>query len=244
VLQIAVLGLWLRLVYVANTLWRWTSRDVVRGSADVGRGLATVLRAPVSGLRRAGWGVFDIVSGAMFGLVSLVPQVVGVLRPLTDPEVAAGRRVYGETIPWRRVRVFPGSYVARLGSTRAGEPIAVVTMRVIHVPPQFDTSTTRGKAWLVHELMHVWQGEHTGPSCMARALVGQLGAGYDYGGEQALLAHAEAGLAAFNPEQQADIMRDYYRRLVTAGDLAPFLPYVHQVLAAGRPAPPGYHRHR
>jgi hypothetical protein len=239
VLRSAMLGLWLRLGYVANTVWRWTSRDVVRGTADVGSGLATALRVPALGLRRAGWGAFDVASGALFGVVSLVPQVVGVLRPLTDPEVAAARRVYGETIPWRRVRVFPGSYVARLASRHAGEPIAVVTMRVVHVPPQFDTSTTRGKAWLVHELMHVWQGEHTGPSCMARALVGQLGAGYDYGGETALLAHAERGLQAFNPEQQADIMRDYYRRLVSAGDLAPFRPYVRQVLAVGTPHPPG-----
>jgi hypothetical protein len=224
---------------VANTVWRWASRDLPRGSADVARGLAAALRSPSRGLPRAGWGFFDIVSGALFGVVSLVPQVVGVLRPLTDVEVAAGRRVYAETIPWRRVRVFAGSYVARLASWRAGEPIAVVTMRVIHVPRQFDSSTTRGQAWLVHELMHVWQGEHTGPSCMARALVGQFGAGYDYGGERALLARAPHGLAAFNPEQQADIMRDYYRRLVAAGDLAPFQTYVQQVRAAGRPAAPG-----
>jgi hypothetical protein len=234
VLRTAVLGLGLRLVYVANTLWRWASRDAVRGTAEVGRGLATALRVPAPGLRRAGWGVFDLAGGALFGLVSLVPQVVGVLRPLTASELTTGRGVYGETIPWRRVRVFPGSYLARLASRRAGEPVAVVTMRVVHVPPQFDSATTRGRAWLVHELMHVWQGEHTGPSCMARALVGQLGAGYDYGGERALLAHAERGLAAFNPEQQADIMRDYYRRLVSAGDLAPFQPYVRQVLAVGR----------
>lgn len=239
VLQVAVLGFWLRLVYVANTVWRWLSRDLGPGVVDLGAGLARLPVNPSRGLARAGWGVFDVLSGAVVGLVSMIPQVMAVLQPLTDPQVAAGRRVYGETIPWRQVRMYRGSWVARVASRRAKQPIAVVTMRVVHVPPEFDTSSTRGLAWLIHELMHVWQGQHTGPSCMARALVGQLTRGYDYGGEQALRAKADQGLAAFNPEQQADIMRDYYRRLVAAGDLTPFRPYVDEVRAVGRADRPG-----
>jgi hypothetical protein len=233
VLQTALLAAWLRVVYVSNTVWRWASRDVAGGVRDIGVGIVRLPRAPRIGLATAGWGFFNLVSGAVFGLVSMVPQVVGVFRPLNDPEVAAGRRVYGETIPWSRVRVFHGSYVARVASRIAGEPTAVVTMRVIHVPRSFDSSTAGGKAWLVHELMHVWQGQHTGPSSMARALVGQASRGYDYGGVEGLRAGADRGLAAFNPEQQADIMRDYYRRLGSGGDLTPFLPYVRQVHAVG-----------
>jgi hypothetical protein len=237
VLQTALLAAWLRVVYVGNTVWRWASRDVAGGARDIGVGLLRVPRAPSAGLARAGWGLFDLVTGAVFGLVSMIPQVIGVFRPLTDHEVAAGRRVYGETIPWARVRVYQGSYVARLATRLSGKPTAVVTMRVIHAPPPFDTTSTNGKAWLVHELMHVWQGQHTGPSSMARALVGQASRGYDYGGVDGLLSAADRGLAAFNPEQQADIMREYYRRLVSGGALGPFLPYVREVHAVGEQTP-------
>jgi hypothetical protein len=236
-LQAALLGAWLRVIYLSNTVWRWASRDAARGVRDVGVGLVRMPRTPSAGLATAGWGLFDLVSGAVFGVLSMIPQVVGVFRPLTVPEVSVGRRVYGETIPWSRVRIFQGSYVARVASRFSGRPTAVVTMRVIHVPSSFDTSTTRGKAWLVHELMHVWQGQHTGPSSMARALLGQARRGYDYGGGDGLRAGADRGLAAFNPEQQADIMRDYHRRLASGGDLAPFRPYVRQVLGVGGDAP-------
>jgi hypothetical protein len=232
VLQTALLAAWLRVVYVGNTVWRWASRDVAGGARDIGVGLLRVPRAPSAGLARAGWGLFDLVTGAVFGLVSMIPQVIGVFRPLTDHEVAAGRRVYGETIPWARVRVYQGSYVARLATRLSGKPTAVVTMRVIHAPPPFDTTSTNGKAWLVHELMHVWQGQQTGPVYMAHALIGQGGAGYDYGGDPALVANAATGMAAFNPEQQGDILRDFHRRLVAAGDTSPFDPYVAEVRAA------------
>jgi hypothetical protein len=229
VLQTAVLGLWLRALYVGNTASRWLLRDLGPGLKEVVVGVVTALRSPRTGLRRAGWGVFDVASGLVFGLISMLPQVFGVFRPLTPDEVAAGRTVYLDTLPWSRIRVFQNSYVARLASRSTGRPTAVVTMRVVHVPASFDTSTTGGRAWLVHELMHVWQGQYTGPSCMARAIVGQHGGGYDYGGVAGLQAHAQRGLASFNPEQQADIMRGYYKALAKGADTGPFQPYVDEV---------------
>jgi hypothetical protein len=231
VLATVLLALRLRVLLVAATAALWVTRDLGPGLRDVGLGLVRLPGRPAHGARLLGWGAFDVLGGLVFGLVSMVPQVVGRFRALTEPEVQAGRLVYADTIPWSRVRVYVGSYVARLASRATGEPTAVVTMRVVHVPASFDTSTSNGRAWLVHELMHVWQGQHTGPSCMARALVGQRGRGYDYGGLDGLRAHAEQGLAAFNPEQQADVMRGYYKALLKQADLRPYQPYVDEVLA-------------
>jgi hypothetical protein len=244
VLTTPLLALWLRVLYVGNTLGRWVTRDLGPGLREVGVGMVRVPAHPRSGLRTAGWGLFDVAAGLLIGLVSTIPQVFGRFRRLAPHEVEAGRRVYAETIPWDRVRIYPGSYVARLASASTKEPTAVVTMRVVHVPSSFDTATAAGRAWLVHELMHVWQGQHTGPSCMARAIVGQRHGGYDYGGVEGLRAHAAVGLAAFNPEQQADIMRGYYKALVKKADTTPFQPYVDEVRRARPCIPPDATRSR
>lgn len=236
-MQALLLGVWVRVLNVAVTAAGWVLHDIGPGLRDIGVGLARAVRGRRPGLSRAGWGVFDMVTGAAFGLVSFVPQVVGLFRPLTASELEAGRAVYADTIAWSRVRVYPRSYVAATASRMRSAPTAVVTMWVVHVPASFDTSTVRGQAWLVHELMHVWQGQHTGPSAMARAIVGQLRGGYAYGGEPALRRHATRGLAAFNLEQQAEIMRGFFRRLVAGGDVSAYLPYVEEVRRAGRPRP-------
>jgi hypothetical protein len=80
--------------------------------------------------------------------------------------------------------------------------------------------------------MHVWQGEHTGPVYMAHALVGQQTEGYDYGGVAGLDAHKDEGLDAFNPEQQAEIVKDFYAAKKTATSTVHFDPYIAEVLAA------------
>lgn len=225
-------SVWLRVVNVAATMTLWVLRDVGPGLREVGAGLLRMISRPSRGLADSGWGLFDVTAGALAALVAVLPQVVGVFRPLTDQEIETTRQVYGDSLPWARIRIFHGSYVARLATWVRRAPTAVVTMRVVHVPSTFDTSAIPGQAWLVHELMHVWQGQHTGPSSMARALVGQLSAGYAYGGQSALRRHAARGLQAFNPEQQGDIMRDYYRHLAAGTDVRAYLPYVEQVRRA------------
>jgi hypothetical protein len=69
------------------------------------------------------------------------------------------------------------------------------------------------KSTLIHELVHVWQYERYGSAYISEALWAQhWGGGYDYGGISPLRMYSEGkGLAAFNFEQQADIIEDYYR---------------------------------
>jgi hypothetical protein len=66
-------------------------------------------------------------------------------------------------------------------------------------------------AWLIHELGHVAQYTYVGIQYMGEAIHAQATGGYAYGGGAAL---AGKKLSDFNREQQADIMRDYYRLVV------------------------------
>ena len=71
-----------------------------------------------------------------------------------------------------------------------------------------------GDSTLIHELTHVWQYEQIGAVYMPRALRAQFSAkAYDYGGAAALRAFSlkDQDLLAFNLEQQADIVEDYFR---------------------------------
>jgi len=63
-------------------------------------------------------------------------------------------------------------------------------------------------AWLVHELGHVAQYTQLGLQYMGEAIHSQATVGYNYGGGAAL---AGKRLSDFNREQQADILKDYYR---------------------------------
>ena len=119
-----------------------------------------------------------------------------------------------------------------------GQQAAVTTMRIIHFPPAFDTTIFPGnRHTLVHEHGHVWQGETTGPYYMAHALYSQVtlgNAAYSYGDEPALVANTQAGgkLDHFNPEQQAQIMADYYLALKAGSDTSAYDPYIAEVRAA------------
>jgi hypothetical protein len=63
-------------------------------------------------------------------------------------------------------------------------------------------------------LVHVWQFHHFGSPYILRALLAQrTDLGYDYGGLPALkrARAAQQGLQAFNYEQQASILEDFFR---------------------------------
>jgi hypothetical protein len=114
---------------------------------------------------------------------------------------------------------------------------AVTTMRIIHFPSGFDTTTRGGRHTLIHELGHVWQGEHTGPFYIGHALFSQVtegNAAYDYGGTANLLAVTANGgdLSSFNPEQQAQIISDFFNRVKDGTDTAAYDPYIAEVRAA------------
>jgi hypothetical protein len=122
-------------------------------------------------------------------------------RPLTDAEIELGLSIFGETIDYELIRIDEGAYfVAK------PKHICYVSFHTIN------NWGTLSPSILIHELMHVWQYEQMGAMYIPRALKAQKTAmGYNYGGVATLQQYQDIGLSAFNLEQQADIVADYFR---------------------------------
>ena len=127
-------------------------------------------------------------------------------RPLTPGEAALARSVFAAAIDYRRVRI----------ADRRWGRFAVVFGHRITFPPSspapsdFALRPLRERAWLVHELTHVWQFQtapwRTLASWAATALSGGYGPGLPgYRYEAALKPWA-----AYNLEQQARIVEHAY----------------------------------
>ncbi len=122
-------------------------------------------------------------------------------RPLTEKEMELGLSIFGETIDYELIRLDEKAYIAC-----KSQKIAYVSFHTINSWGKISSSI------LIHELMHVWQYERLGAIYIPRALRAQrTQAGYNYGGVEALKAQQNIGFDAFNLEQQADIVADYYR---------------------------------
>jgi hypothetical protein len=91
-------------------------------------------------------------------------------------------------------------------------------------------------AWLLHELTHVWQYHHGGLGYIASAAWKHVRLGpsaYDYGGGQGLVKAAakRASFNDFNPEQQGDIVRDFYLRRKMGLDTTSWQPFMAELQA-------------
>jgi hypothetical protein len=123
-------------------------------------------------------------------------------RQMTSDEVLIMRSVFEKSIPTNLITLDPDA-----GPVRKGKTSAYVSFFTINyyqtLPPHL----------LIHELMHVWQYVHSGSVYISESIWAQRwGGGYNYGGLAPLQLYSEGkGLSAFNFEQQADIIEDYYR---------------------------------
>jgi hypothetical protein len=205
----------------AFTLSDADKRRLVQALKDAGAGFQEVLD-----------GLLEVVGGAIFTVVAILLEVFGVFRPLTAAEKSRAASVFEDTVPLDDVQIFEGSFVSWAAANNTGEETGVTTMRIIHFPESYDPDNVDQEDWLIHELMHVWQGEHVGPVYMAHALIGQQTEGYDYGGDDGLEDHEDVGLAAFNPEQQASIIQDYYIDDAAGNDTSKYQVYIDEVRAA------------
>jgi type VI secretion system secreted protein VgrG len=166
-------------------------------------------------------------------------------RGLTPGEVGEGRRVFGDSIDWERVRVVE----------ETGWPLALAraVARLQRLPPPAHNAVTLGHrvffsrrlhtdnteaaalrrsdlAWLIHELAHVWQFERLGIGALGQMVRPHLRQGvdpYDYGGAEGLSTDgAPKSLSTFTLEQQAEIARDYYYRLDSGEDTRRWEPLI------------------
>jgi hypothetical protein len=205
----------------AFTLSDADKRYIVQALRDAGTGLQECLD-----------GLLEVAGGGFFAVVAIVLEVFGVFRSLTAGERQRAKLVYKNSLPLDDIQVFEGSFVAWAAANNTGGDTGVVTMRIIHFPDSYSDTDSTQEGWMIHELMHVWQGEHVGPVYMAHALIGQATDGYEYGGAAALQAHVAEGLDAFNPEQQGEIVKDFYNLKKAGTATTDYDPYIAEVQAA------------
>ena len=123
-------------------------------------------------------------------------------RPLTAGELDAARGVFGDAIAWERVHIYPRGFTPFQPRNTAVTPLGAVHFRRADFLPDYSTKWS-DMAWLIHELVHVWQYQ-TGVRVILRGLVERR---YEYGA-----LDAAKPLVRYGIEQQAAIVEDWFRR--------------------------------
>ncbi len=137
-----------------------------------------------------------------FFIESLLDWIKIRTRALTDVEGQLVTDVFGKKLPAHLIGIDPVSIPARKRKT-----VAYVIFHTVNFDKNIPDTT------LVHELVHVWQYRRYGSVYITESLWAQKwGGGYNYGGLESLKKFCDdPGLSAFNFEQQADIIEEYYR---------------------------------
>ena len=144
---------------------------------------------------------FDLTFIILF-IETLLDFVKWKTRPLTAPEKELALAVFGHHIPLHLIAFDPDSIPVKKNKTTA-----YVSFHTIN------GSVNLPEYIFIHELVHICQFHHRGSVYISESIWAQKwGGGYNYGGLEWLTKYrAGKGLTAFNYEQQADIIEDYYR---------------------------------
>jgi hypothetical protein len=139
---------------------------------------------------------------------------------MTSEEIAIAKTVFGDAIPWDRVRFDEHSLMAWIGRTHTTGFIINSTSNV-------------SDDVMIHELTHVWQYVNDGLVYIPEAVDAMNSdEGYDYGGVDNLRTKKAAGqgLRTFNREQQGAIVADYFSLIQSARTIEASGQYASSVL--------------
>lgn len=176
-------------------------------------------------------------------------QVKHRVRKLYGWEIEQVAPIYAGSLRYDKVRVCEGyswpnsanrlgRFTRRQSSPRLGEHNSITLGNHCYFPvflpetlPSPGDWNISNLDWLIHELTHAWQYQHTGAGYLFRALWAQFrlkDAAYDFGGLEGLLAwRLEGGnLFGFNPEAQASIVENYFRHKRQNKDVSAYIPYI------------------
>jgi hypothetical protein len=121
-------------------------------------------------------------------------------RALSDGEIALGRSVFKDAIPWPRIGVAQIPKLNFGAMVPLGETIVFSSWRAAQ---DFAAALPQEQGWFIHELAHVWQAK-TGVVLGVSKLVALGSHAYRY------QAKAGARLQDYNIEQQAEIARHLF----------------------------------
>jgi hypothetical protein len=125
-------------------------------------------------------------------------------RPLQDSEVLLLRKVFAESLHYPPVRLTRmNTLVEAINGSRA-----FTLATTIHLPAKAYNSLAQYPSLLVHEMVHVWQYQHTGWNYATNALWAQTGGdGYDF----AKALRQGKPWRKMNSEQQAQMIQEAFR---------------------------------
>jgi hypothetical protein len=148
---------------------------------------------------------------------------------MNTPEYAIVSRVFGDTLPWRiriiitnglgkdnRPFCIPTSLLTSLPAALAtgfaavliGELASFVNFGyLVNVGSDYEDMSSSNQNLLVHETTHVWQGKN---SVFAMTYVFESAISQCIHGLNAYSYTAGSEWSSYNPEQQADIVEDWY----------------------------------
>ena len=180
------------------------------------------------------------------------------MRKLYDWEIEQARLVFVDTLNYSKIRVCEGyswpdfanrlgRFVRRQSPPGPGEHNSITLgyhcyfpVQLSEQPPSADHPDYSDMEWLIHEMTHSWQYQHTGAGYLFRALWAQFrlkDKAYDFGDIPGLITARKKGLNIFtyNPEAQASIVETCYAYQFQKRDVSAFLPFLDDLHTAARP---------
>jgi hypothetical protein len=225
---------------LALTLWA-----AVLGLVGLAPAVARAWRAGNrGGLRAWAWTAVLHTVGWLATLITRLLDLLGLpelwdfiwrtashMSPLTGAEIAAASRILGPSaLRWGDVRVAQGGLLGlwfRLRGDRAFNTFYTINL------PRSGPHARENLDILIHELVHVCQYERVGSVYGVESLYAQKTSGYHYGGPEGLRQALAEGkhFYAFNREQQAQIVQDYYLQLCHGWDATDYEPFIAEMRA-------------
>lgn len=146
-------------------------------------------------------------------------------RDLNTQERTEAKIVFGDSMDYDDVQVAEAPLLSIGGYART-------PFTTVYFPPgTFKRPADVYMPFLIHELTHVWQSQH-GFSVAEKLFWALHGSSaYDYGGVAGLRTAKRDGkhFTDFNTEQQADILKDYYKRVKAGQDTSDYDSFVAEV---------------
>jgi hypothetical protein len=148
-------------------------------------------------------------------------------RKLTQVEEQEARKVFGNSVNYRRVHIDENSLVAMLGAKKHKcLGMGITSFRTINFNKRIKAAPgSSDMKWLIHELTHVSQMEHVGSRYMIEASYARLTEGYGY------VLGAKPHFRNYNREQQASIAADYYIARVSGRSTVAYDSYIAELQA-------------
>ena len=166
-------------------------------------------------------------------------------RSMTAYEITEAKKVFGDKLNYAEIRVFSGTelpnFIDDIGNIIKKMPKreeriknAITLGNRMLFGRELDTKTSNDMGWMIHELTHVWQYQSMGWDYLFQALDVQkkLGAkAYDFGGEEGLKSRKKTGgnVKELNMEQQGDLTKKYYQKLVAGEDTSAWHEYIREI---------------